>query len=106
MVSCRWEPLDNIVRALQLPDRRRKTVLPALHKLYIPQPGPRHAPLREAVVSFMTSRRLSGHPIAVEYERLCHISELHGNRYNVYPVPGPHHSLTRLSRTFFSAGHD
>jgi hypothetical protein len=55
----------NFVRATQ-----RKTLLPALHKLYIPHPGPRHAPLREAVVSLMTSRRLSGHPIAVEYERL------------------------------------
>jgi hypothetical protein len=55
----------NIVRATQ-----RKTILPALHNLYIPQPGPRHAPLRKAVVSFMISRRLSGHPLAVEYERL------------------------------------
>ena len=50
--------------------------LPALHGLYIPQPGPRDAPLREAVVSFMTSRRLSGHPIAVQYERLSQMSEL------------------------------
>jgi hypothetical protein len=45
-----------------------------LHKLYIRQPGPQHAaPLRSAVVTLMTSRRLSGHPIEVEYE--CHISE-------------------------------
>ncbi|KAI9450236.1 hypothetical protein BJY52DRAFT_199217 [Lactarius psammicola] len=65
-----------VVRALQQPDRWRKTVLPALHKLYIPQPWPRHASLREAVVSFMTSCRLSGHPIAVEYEQLRHIREL------------------------------
>jgi hypothetical protein len=61
----------NIVGDLQLPDRRREAVLPALHKLYISQPGPRNAPLREATVSFMISRRLSGHPIGVEYERLC-----------------------------------
>ena len=66
----------NVVRALRPPDRRREIVLPALHRLYIPQPGQRHAPLREAVVSFITSRRLSGHPIWVEYEPLCHISEL------------------------------
>jgi hypothetical protein len=66
----------DVVRALQSPDRRRETVLPALHKLSILQPGPRHAPLREAVASFMTSRRLSGQPIEVEYERLCDISEL------------------------------
>ncbi|KAI9443730.1 hypothetical protein BJY52DRAFT_443861 [Lactarius psammicola] len=71
----------NVVRAsaLQLPDRRREIVLPALHKLYIQPPGPRHAPLSDAVVSFMTSRRLSGHPIAVEYEQSCHITELRGS---------------------------
>jgi hypothetical protein len=56
----------DIVRAL---NTRREAVLPALHKLYIPQPTPRHAPLTEAVVSFMSSRLLSGHPIAVEYEQ-------------------------------------
>ena len=50
-------------------------MLPALHKLYIPQPGPRDVVLREAVMSFMISRRLSGHPIAVEYERSCDINE-------------------------------
>ncbi|KAH9042832.1 hypothetical protein EDB84DRAFT_1472611 [Lactarius hengduanensis] len=67
----------NIVVTLQ-PSQRRETVVPALHGLYIPQPGPRHAPLREAIVSFMTSRRFSGHPIRVEYEPLCHISQLRG----------------------------
>ncbi|KAI9440232.1 hypothetical protein BJY52DRAFT_1217180 [Lactarius psammicola] len=64
----------DIVRALQLPDE----VLPALHRLYVLQPGPRRAPLREAVVSYMTKRRLSGCPIAVEYEQLCHINEQRG----------------------------
>ena len=34
------------------------------------QPGPHHAPLREAVVSLMVSRRLSGSFIDVDYERL------------------------------------
>lgn len=34
------------------------------------QPGPHYAPLREAVVSLMVSRRLSGNLIYVEYERL------------------------------------
>ncbi|KAH9178377.1 hypothetical protein EDB89DRAFT_2239613 [Lactarius sanguifluus] len=63
----------NIVRALQ-PSR----VLPALHRLNIAQPRPRHAPLREAVVSFMTSRWLGGHSVAVEYEQQRHISELRG----------------------------
>ena len=51
--------------------------MPALHKLYIPQPGPRDAVLRETVVSFMISRRLSSHPIEVEYERPCDINEQH-----------------------------
>ena len=63
----------DIVHSLRL---RYKAVLPVLQGLYIPQPGPRHTPLREALVSFMTSRRLSGHPIAVEYEQLSHMSEL------------------------------
>ena len=71
---------SNIVRALELRDRQRlrqrESVLPALHKLYIPQPEARHASLREAVESFMISRQLSGHPIAVEYEKVLHISGL------------------------------
>jgi hypothetical protein len=67
---------SNIVRALQLRDGQHKSVLPALHKLYVLQPGARHASLREAVVSFMTLHRLSGHPIAVEYEQVLHISGL------------------------------
>ena len=52
--------------------------VPALHGLYIPQPGPRHVPLRQALVSFMTLRRLSRHPIAIEYEQPTHMSELTG----------------------------
>ena len=66
--------LAYIERALQKSGsrRRHKTVLvPALCKLYLPQPGFRHAPLSEAVVSFVTLRWRSGHPIGVEYERLC-----------------------------------
>jgi hypothetical protein len=59
----------DIVRALQPSDTRRETVLPALYKLYIPQPAPCHAPFTVAVESFIVSRRLSGHPISVEYER-------------------------------------
>ena len=53
------------------------TVLPALYKLYLPHLGPRHVPLSEAVVLFMTSRWRSGNPIGVEYVRL-RVSELHG----------------------------
>ena len=43
--------------------------LDPLQNLYVLQPGPRHVPLREAVVSYMISRRLSGYPIEVEYEQ-------------------------------------
>jgi hypothetical protein len=71
----------DIVCSLQLAPSsygERKVALPALHKLYILQPEPRYLPLREAVVSFKISRWLSGRPIAVEYERLQHISEPHG----------------------------
>jgi len=75
-------------------------LLPVMHKLYISQPGPRHAPLREAVVSLMTSRRkLSGHPIAVEYERLCHISELRGTGTTY--VQYQHHMLTFSQQDLF-----
>jgi hypothetical protein len=70
----------NIMHALQKADRRqrRTTVLPALHKLYLPHPGPRHVPLSKAVVSFMTSHWRSGYPIGVEYERPCRIREPRG----------------------------
>ena len=68
----------NVISSLLRPGRRPASVLPSLHKLYIPQPGPCYAPLREAVVSFMVTRRLAGHPIVVEYERLRHINELPG----------------------------
>ena len=60
----------NVVRALQLSDKQREPVLPALHKLYIREPEPRCVPLREAVLLFMHSCWLSGHFRAVEYERL------------------------------------
>ncbi|KAH9042840.1 hypothetical protein EDB84DRAFT_897826 [Lactarius hengduanensis] len=66
---------DHIVRALQPQSGQHKTVLPALYKLYILQSGLHRAPLREAIVTFMTSRRLSGYHIAVEYERLCRTNE-------------------------------
>ena len=64
----------NVVHALQ-PLGNQHEKFPTLHKLYILQPGPRDVVLRETVVSFMMSRRLSGHPIQVEYERPCDIHE-------------------------------
>jgi hypothetical protein len=86
----------NIVRALELADSRRETVLPALHKLYIPQPGPGHEPLMEAVESFMISRRLSGHPIAMEYEQLCYLNELSGTGMAYIQCHPRCYVLTRL----------
>ena len=79
----KWLHLDgnsstDLVRALQDAHLQHKTVPPALHKLYLPHPGPHHLPLSEAVVLFMTSRGRSGYPIGVEYERLYHISEQRG----------------------------
>ena len=81
-IGVKWLHLDgnhstDIVLALQGMSRWHKTVLPALYKLYLPQTGPHHAPLSEVIVSFMTSCSCSGHPIGVEYERLCCISKLH-----------------------------
>ena len=60
----------NIVLALQHSEMQCETVLPALHKLYIREPGSRYAPLQEAACSFMYLRRLSGNIIGVEFERL------------------------------------
>jgi hypothetical protein len=76
----KWLHLDgkgsiDIVRALKDAYWQGKVVLPALHKLYLPHPGSRHVPLSMSVVSFMTTRWDSGHPIGVEYERLYRISE-------------------------------
>ena len=74
------EHSTNFVLALQHPEMRsyrRETVLPVLYKLCVRVPEPRYAPLRDAVVSFIHSRRLSGHIIGVEYERSC-INELRG----------------------------
>ena len=78
----------NVVHTLQ-PLENQHEKFPALHKLYIPQPGPRDAVLRETVVSFMVSHRLSGHPIEVEYERLSYINEHEIGTSIIYPVPLP-----------------
>ena len=68
-----------ILCALQLSDTREETVLlPALQRLYILEPGLGYTPCRAAIVSLMTSRLLSDHHIAVEYERLSNESEVRG----------------------------
>jgi hypothetical protein len=70
---------EYILYVWRSPDSRGNPVLPALHKLQIwPVPCHEDWSLREAVVSLVTSRRLSGQPIAVEYEPLCCVDELHG----------------------------
>ena len=68
-VDVAGEHSTNLVLALQHSQIRGETVLPALCKLCLRVPQPRYAPLRDAVVSFLRSRRLSGHIIAMEYER-------------------------------------
>jgi hypothetical protein len=93
--------LIDIVRALQQQDKRRKTVLPSLKTLYLPQPGSRQARLREMVVSFMVLRRLSGHPIEVEYGRPRPIGELHGTPAGKTHAQCYNHSLTRLKGVLF-----
>ena len=71
------EHSTNLVFALQFSQTRGETVLPALSKLCIREHEPRYAPLRDAVVSFLYSRRLSGQIIVIEYERSW-IDERHG----------------------------
>ena len=72
------DPSTDIVLVLQQHGQPDKSVLPSLQKLYVVQPETRRVPLSETVESLMISRSLSGHPIAVEYERLCQIDELYG----------------------------
>jgi hypothetical protein len=62
-----------------------ETLLPSLHMLCIREPGPRHAPLREAVVSLMVSYRRSGRLLQVEYER---------QGIAVAYLPAPHANLS------------
>jgi hypothetical protein len=66
----------DIILALRHSEMRRETLLPMLHKLCIQEPDPTPS-LQKAVVLFMHSRLLSGHIVAVEYDRL-RIHELHG----------------------------
>ena len=77
-------------------------MLPALQKLYMPVPEPGYPPSSADLVSLLTSRRLSGHHIAVEFERLSHESELRGEgtAYDDTTVP-PLYLLTRLEQDFF-----
>ena len=75
----------DLVIALQIDPFHLPTakLLPALHKLCIQEPD---SICRKAVVLFIRSRILSGHIIAVEYERLK-INELHGNGKAFFPTP-------------------
>jgi len=62
------ELVTDVVHALKPANEEEPaTVLPALRNLYLQEPGPLFAPLRAAVVPFVTSRRLSGCPVTVEY---------------------------------------
>ena len=71
MGSFIWQPVDkHRARFVFAGLRQREAVLPALHKLCVREQEPRYAPLQEAVVSFVHSRRLSDQIICVEYERV------------------------------------
>ena len=61
------ELATDIVHSLRPTGDDPEPVLPALRNLYLQEPGPLFAPLRAAVVPFVTSRRISGCPITVEY---------------------------------------
>ncbi|KAH9172659.1 hypothetical protein EDB89DRAFT_878161 [Lactarius sanguifluus] len=61
------ELVTDIVHALKPANEEPATVLPALRNLHLQEPGPLFAPLRAVVVPFVTSRRLSGCPVTVEY---------------------------------------
>ena len=90
----------NIVRALHLAESQHENVLPSLHTLLAPEPRPH---LREAVVSFMVSRRLSGHPITVYYEPLYRTIEP-GGTGTMSAQCHYHLALTGWSRTYFPRG--
>ena len=83
----------DIALALQLSNRWRETVLPALHKLYIQEPEQHCVPLQEAVSSFTHSHRLSSKFIGVEYEQL-RIGESRGT--GITYTQCPLHTLTLL----------
>ncbi len=95
----------DIVRALRSyrmwPGKMRRAPgppLPALLELYVKEPGPSYAPLREAVVLLMMSRRLSGRPIHVAYEQ-PYISK-HDGTGNTY-ARRQHHRLTFFEQGVF-----
>ena len=67
----------NLVLALQHSQIRGETILPALCKFCIREPEPRYEPLRDAVASFIHSRRCLNHIIVLEYKGLW-INECHG----------------------------
>jgi hypothetical protein len=101
------EHSTNIVLAWQHSEMRphqRENVLPALYKLCTREPVPRHAPLQDAAVSFVHSRRLSCHIIAVEYERPL-VNDLRGTGTAFFLCPFS--SRTNVLEWYpFSAGRD
>ena len=95
----KWLHLDvndsaDIVRALQSMYSWRKTVPPALFTPHLRHPRPLHAPLSEAIVSFMTSRCHSGYPIGA-----CRISDLHRTGTSLHSLY--HYLLNCLKQDLF-----
>ncbi|KAH9058347.1 hypothetical protein EDB87DRAFT_1685321 [Lactarius vividus] len=59
----------DILHALHQVDEERTAVLPALRNLRVQEPSSMHGPLRDSVESFVTQRRLSGHPVQIYYSK-------------------------------------
>ncbi|KAI9440093.1 hypothetical protein H4582DRAFT_1945019 [Lactarius indigo] len=53
-----------IMHALRLANEEHTTVLPSLQNVHV-QPMYMHGPLRDSVESFVTQRRVSGHPVQI-----------------------------------------
>jgi hypothetical protein len=62
------ELATDVLRALRPTDERHQTVLPALRSLHVQEPSMfNFAPIWDSVESFVTQRRLSGHPVQLYY---------------------------------------
>ncbi|KAI9451040.1 hypothetical protein BJY52DRAFT_1419285 [Lactarius psammicola] len=61
------ELVTDILRAIRPTDEEHNTALPSLRNLHVQDPMSMRGPPRDSVESFVTQRRLSGHPIQIYY---------------------------------------
>ena len=57
----------DILGALRPAPEGHKAVLPSLRNIHVQEPMSMHGPLRDSVESFVTHRRLFGHPVQIYY---------------------------------------